>query len=365
MTVSVYNSPNSSTWAKNMTSHPPRSYAEAGVNIDAGNALVEAIKPACKATTRPGVLGGLGGFSAMFELPVDRYKKPVLVSCTDGVGTKLLLAQQLDALDGIGIDCVAMCVNDMIVTGAEPLFFLDYYACGKLNVDQAARVIRSVAMGCQESGCALVGGETAEMPGLLSQNDFDIAGFSVGVVEKDQIITGQTIAAGDLLIAVSSSGPHSNGYSLIRALVDADPLALSQTLSDGQTLAQALLAPTTLYVRPLLPLAQQGLIKGMAHITGGGLIENTPRMLPDEMGAKLDRSSWEFPPVFQWIQAQGQIEDTEMLRTFNCGVGMVLCVSKEQSEAVLEHCQAQGQQAWVIGEVFERQTSEPAVRFSV
>jgi len=347
-----------------MTNKIPHSYAEAGVSIDAGNALVDAIKPYCKATSRPGVLGGLGGFSAMFELPVDRYKRPVLVSCTDGVGTKLVLAQQLNQLEGIGIDCVAMCVNDMIVTGAEPLFFLDYYACGKLDVDQAARVIRSVAEGCQQSGCALVGGETAEMPGLLAKNDFDIAGFSVGVVEKDQIITGETIRAGDPLIAIASSGPHSNGYSLIRALVSANPEALETQLADGKTLAAALIAPTTIYVRSLLPLAQQGLIKGMAHITGGGLLENTPRMLPEGLGADLERLTWDFPPVFQWIQNQGQIEEAEMLRTFNCGVGMVLCVSDGNKQAVLDHCKAQGQQAWVIGRVSDAPEGQARVRFS-
>lgn len=346
-----------------MTNKTPHTYADAGVNIDAGNALVETIKPFCKATTRPGVLGGLGGFSALFELPVDRYKRPVLVSCTDGVGTKLVLAQELDQLDGIGIDCVAMCVNDMIVTGAEPLFFLDYYACGKLNVDQAARVIKGVAAGCLESGCALVGGETAEMPGLLAQNDFDIAGFAVGAVEKDQIITGETIQAGDPLIAVASSGPHSNGYSLIRALVAQNHEALETEVSEGVTLAKALLAPTALYVSTLLPLAQQGLVKGMAHITGGGLLENVPRMLPEGLGADLELMTWEFPPVFQWIQKQGQIEDHEMLRTFNCGVGMVLCVSDENKNAVLDHIQAQGKKAWVIGRVSEQQESQERVRF--
>jgi phosphoribosylformylglycinamidine cyclo-ligase len=351
-------------WVSKMTNQRPQTYAEAGVNIDAGNALVEAIKPFCKATTRPEVLGGLGGFSALFELPVDRYQRPVLVSCTDGVGTKLVLAQELNHLEGIGIDCVAMCVNDMIVTGAEPLFFLDYYACGKLNVEQAAQVIKSVAAGCQQAGCALVGGETAEMPGLLANNDFDIAGFSVGVVEKDRIISGDTIAEGDPLIAVASSGPHSNGYSLIRALVNANREALHQPLPGGKTLAEALLAPTTIYVRALLPLAQQGLIKGMAHITGGGLLENVPRMLPEGLGADLERLTWDLPPVFQWIQNQGQIADQEMLRTFNCGVGMVLCVAEQNKNTVLDHCKAQGQQAWVIGRVSQTQEGMPRVRFS-
>lgn len=348
-----------------MTNKAPRTYAQAGVSIDAGNALVECIKPHAKSTLRPEVLGGLGGFSAMFELPVDRYQRPVLVSCTDGVGTKLVLAQELDQLDGIGIDCVAMCVNDMIVTGAEPLFFLDYYACGKLNVEQAARVIKSIAQGCLESGCALVGGETAEMPGLLKQNDFDVAGFSVGAVEKDQIITGQTIANGDPLIAIASSGPHSNGYSLIRSLLAENPGALEIALADGRTLAESLLTPTALYVKTLLPLAQTGLIKGMSHITGGGLLENIPRMLPKSIGADLEKLTWEFPPVFQWIQQAGQIEDNEMLRTFNCGVGMVLCVSDENKDKVLEHIKAQGKNAWVIGRVRDWQPDEPCVRFSV
>lgn len=347
-----------------MTNQTPHSYAEAGVNIDAGNALVENIKPFCKATQRPEVLGGLGGFSALFELPVDRYKRPVLVSCTDGVGTKLVLAQQLNQFEGIGIDCVAMCVNDMIVTGAEPLFFLDYYACGKLDVDQATRVIRSVAEGCQQAGCALVGGETAEMPGVLAKGDFDIAGFSVGVVEKDQIITGETIQAGDPLIAIASSGPHSNGYSLIRALVNQNPEALNMQLKDGKTLAESLIAPTTIYVKLLLSLAQQGKIKGMAHITGGGLLENTPRMLPEGLGADIERMTWEFPPVFQWIQNQGQIADHEMLRTFNCGVGMVLCVSDENKQSILEHCESQGYKAWVIGRVNDVQEGQDRVRFN-
>lgn len=347
-----------------MTNKTPQTYAQAGVNIDAGNALVETIKPYCKATTRPGVMGGLGGFASLFELPVDRYRSPVLVSCTDGVGTKLLLAQELGALDGIGIDCVAMCVNDMIVTGAEPLFFLDYYACGKLNVEQAARVIKGVAQGCQESGCSLVGGETAEMPGVLGQNDFDIAGFAVGVVEKDQIITGESIRAGDPLIAIASSGPHSNGFSLIRSLVAQAHEDLHKKLSDGKTLAEALIAPTALYVSTLLPLAQQGLIKGMAHITGGGLTENVPRMLPQGLGADIERMTWELPPVFQWLQQQGQIEDQEMLRVFNCGVGMVVCVNDEDKHAVLEHIKAAGKQAWVIGRVSEVQDDQERVRFS-
>jgi len=337
-----------------MTNKKPLSYADAGVNIDAGNALVENIKPFTKATHRPGVLSGLGGFGALFELPTDRYNKPVLVSCTDGVGTKLKLAQQLNQLEGIGIDCVAMCVNDMLVSGAEPLFFLDYYACGQLNVEQATDVIRGVADGCKQAGAALVGGETAEMPGLLSNDDFDIAGFCVCVVEKDNIITGDTIKTDDVLIALPSSGPHSNGFSLIRKIFQQDIDA---------SLGEALLKPTKIYVEALLPIAQQGLVKGMAHITGGGLTENIPRILKDNLSVEINTDSWAWPEVFQTIQSRGNVVNDEMLRTFNCGVGMVLCVDNDNVERVLEHCKQQGEAAWVIGRVIEQTDNQPLVRY--
>lgn len=339
-----------------MTNKKPLSYADAGVNIDAGNALVENIKPLTKATHREGVLSGLGGFGALFELPTDRYEKPVLVSCTDGVGTKLMLAQQFNQLENVGIDCVAMCVNDMLVSGAEPLFFLDYYACGKLNVDQATAVVRGVANGCQQAGAALVGGETAELPGLLTNDDFDIAGFCVGVVEKDKIITGETIQTGDALIALPSSGPHSNGYSLIRKILASNI---------DEKLAESLLAPTKIYVSCLLPLTQQGLIKGMAHITGGGLTENIPRILPENVSVEINRATWEWPEVFQMLQAQGNVVDDEMLRTFNCGVGMVVCVSDDNIDTVLKHCEAHDENAWVIGRVVDRQADNPRVRYSL
>lgn len=328
----------------------PTTYADAGVNIDAGNALVQNIKPIARATQGPGVLGGIGGFAALFEMPAG-YKAPVLVSCTDGVGTKLALAISLRKLDTIGIDLVAMCVNDLIVCGAKPLFFLDYYATGKLNVLQATQVIKGIAEGLKLSDCALVGGETAEMPGMYQNEDFDLAGFCVGVVEKEDILDGSQIQVGDALIALGSSGPHSNGYSFIRHILQKQKSFLSVSLDDGQTLHEALLAPTRIYVRTLLPLLAARRLHGMAHITGGGLVENIPRILPEGMSAALSYTPDEWPTVFQWIQAQGQIETSEMQRTFNCGVGMILAVAQENVDDVLAHCLAQGEKAWYVGEV--------------
>jgi phosphoribosylformylglycinamidine cyclo-ligase len=327
------------------------SYRDAGVDIDAGNALVQRIKGVAAATSRPGVLGGLGGFGSLFELP-EGYRRPVLVAGTDGVGTKLRLALTLRQHDTIGIDLVAMCANDIIVTGAEPLFFLDYYATGALDVDTATAVISGIAQGCRLAGCALVGGETAEMPGMYDGEDYDLAGFCVGVVERDAIIDGSTVTAGDALIALPSSGPHSNGYSLIRRIVERSGTALDSPFGDS-TLGATLLTPTTLYVKALLNLRQQLPIKAMAHITGGGLPENLPRVLPAHCDAVLDYSSWEWPPIFRWLQAQGDVAESEMYRTFNCGVGMVVCVADSDAAAVLAQLQQEGLAAWRIGTVRE------------
>ncbi len=328
----------------------PTTYADAGVNIDAGNALVQNIKPIARATQGPGVLGGIGGFAALFEMPAG-YKAPVLVSCTDGVGTKLALAIALKKLDTIGIDLVAMCVNDLIVCGAKPLFFLDYYATGHLNVLQATQVIKGIADGLKQADCALVGGETAEMPGMYQHEDFDLAGFCVGVVEKAAILDGQSIREGDTLVALGSSGPHSNGYSLIRHVLNQQKSFLSTSLDNGQTLQEALLAPTRIYVKTLLPLIEAGQIHGLAHITGGGLVENIPRIMPEGLTAKLSYSQDEWPLIFKWLKVQGQVDEAEMLRTFNCGIGMIVVVAPEQADAVVAHCVAAGEKAWVVGKV--------------
>lgn len=325
------------------------SYKDAGVDIDAGNALVDRIKHVARATKRPEMLGGLGGFGALCELPTG-YREPVLVSGTDGVGTKLALAMELGIHDSIGIDLVAMCVNDLVVAGAEPLFFLDYYATGKLNVDTAATVVEGIGKGCELAGCSLAGGETAEMPGMYEGDDYDLAGFCVGVVEKSGIIDGSTVAAGDTLIALGSSGPHSNGYSLIRKVIEHSKADLSQAL--GQTtLGQALIEPTTIYVKPLLELFKQVPVKALSHITGGGLLENLPRTLPENCNARIDTASWNWPDVFEWLQQAGSIDTEEMYRTFNCGVGMVICVASEDADRALALLQQQGQNPWVIGGV--------------
>lgn len=325
------------------------SYKDAGVDIDAGEALVERIKGVAKRTARPEVLGGLGGFGALCEIP-EGYRQPVLVSGTDGVGTKLRLAIDLNKHDKIGIDLVAMCVNDLVVSGAEPLFFLDYYATGKLNVDIAAQVVTGIGEGCEQAGCALVGGETAEMPGMYSGEDYDLAGFCVGVVEKSEIIDGSQVAAGDVLIALPSSGPHSNGYSLIRKIIEVAEVDIQDTQIDGTALSDVLMAPTRIYVKPLLKLIKEtGAVKAMSHITGGGLVENIPRVLPANSQAVIDIDSWTRPAVFDWLQQHGNVDEVEMHRVLNCGVGMVLCVAAEQQAKVLEHLQASGEQPWVIG----------------
>ncbi len=330
---------------------PSLTYRDAGVDIDAGNALVERIKSVSRATMRPEVLGGLGGFGAMCAIPPG-YSEPILVSGTDGVGTKLRLAMDLGIHDTIGIDLVAMCSNDIAVVGAEPLFFLDYYATGKLNVDVAAAVVSGIGKGCELAGAALVGGETAEMPGMYEGEDYDLAGFCVGVVERANIIDGTAVNSGDTLIALASSGPHSNGYSLIRKVLEVTGADAQQSCGDV-SLGEALLAPTTIYNRPLLDLQQAVAIKAMAHITGGGILENLPRVLPDGVGALVRRDTWALPPVFQWLQSGGNIEDTEMLRTFNCGVGMILVTSPTEAPMALEKLQEWHIDAWQIGEISE------------
>jgi len=325
------------------------SYKDAGVNIDAGNALVERIKGVTARTARPEVLGGLGGFGALCEIP-EGYKQPVLVSGTDGVGTKLKLAMDIGIHDSIGIDLVAMCVNDLVVAGAEPLFFLDYYATGALNVDTAADVVTGIGRGCELAGCALVGGETAEMPGMYEGNDYDLAGFCVGVVEKSDIIDGSNVQEGDTLLAVASSGPHSNGYSLIRKIIEVSGADLQQPMGE-RTLGETLLTPTTIYVKALLSLFSQVKVKALSHITGGGLLENLPRVLPDSCNAQIDTTSWQWPEVFQWLQSQGNVETHEMYRTFNCGVGMVICIAHEDTAKTMAILQNEGHDTWEIGRV--------------
>ena len=324
-------------------------YKDAGVDIDAGNALVDRIKDISKATRRPEVLGGLGGFGALCEIP-EGYRSPVLVSGTDGVGTKLRLAMQLGRHDTIGIDLVAMCSNDIAVVGAEPLVFLDYYATGKLNIDIAADVIAGIGKGCELAGAALVGGETAEMPGMYEGDDYDLAGFCVGVVEKNQIIDGHKVAPGDKIIAISSSGPHSNGYSLIRKIIEITDAHLTQPC--GQTtLSEALMAPTQIYNKPLLALQREIKPHALAHITGGGLLENIPRVLPSGCSAVLDKQSWELPPVFQWLSDAGGVAESEMHRTFNCGIGMTLIVGDSKAEAAMQLLHEYGLTCWELGEV--------------
>ncbi len=327
------------------------SYRDAGVDIDAGNALVERIRGAVEATRRPEVLGNLGGFGALCALPL-RYREPLLVSGTDGVGTKLRLAIDLQRHDTIGIDLVAMCANDIAVSGAEPLFFLDYFATAKLDVDVAADVVKGIARGCELAGCALVGGETAEMPGMYQRGDYDLAGFCVGVVEKDEVIDGSAVRAGDALLAIASSGPHSNGYSLIRKVLERSDADLQAPLeAGGASLADLLLAPTRLYCRPLLDLRERVPVHAMAHITGGGLTENLPRVLPEGTTAEIDGGQWEWPAVFRWLQEQGNIETDEMYRTFNCGVGMVVVLPPEHVEAAQAFLAAQDLAAWPIGTI--------------
>jgi len=329
------------------------SYKEAGVDIDAGEALVERIKGVAKRTARPEVLGGLGGFAALCEIPPG-YKRPLLVSATDGVGTKLRLALQLNRHDGIGQDLVAMCVNDLIVCGAEPLFFLDYYASGKLDVEVAARVIAGIGKGCELAGCALVGGETAEMPGMYQADDYDLAGFCVGVVEKEQVIDGSTVAAGDVLLALPSSGAHANGYSLIRKILGRTGCDLGQTLLGGRSLADWLMEPTRIYAKALLRLVRESdVVKAMAHITGGGLLDNLPRVLPQGLCARIDLASWQRPLLFDWLQQQGNIDSREMYRVLNCGVGMVICVAADKAQAAIDNLHQSGEQPWLLGRIEE------------
>ena len=334
------------------------SYRDAGVDIDAGDALVERIKPYAKRTMRPEVLAGIGGFGALVEIG-KRFREPVLVAGTDGVGTKLKLAFALDRHDTIGQDLVAMSVNDILVQGAEPLFFLDYYACGRLDVDVAARVVKGIAHGCELAGCALIGGETAEMPGMYAQGEYDLAGFAVGVVEKSAIVDGRTIAVGDAVLGLASSGPHSNGYSLIRRIVAESKANLAAPFGAG-TLADALMAPTRIYVKPLLGLMRELPVKGMAHVTGGGITENLPRMLPDGVQARIEESAWEKPAVFDWLRAQGRVARDEMLRVFNCGIGMGLVVAPADEARALDALARAGERAWRIGTIVARPAGAPA-----
>ena len=323
----------------------PLTYKDAGVDIDAGNELVERIKPHVKKTLRPEVLAGLGGFGGMFAL--GKYEEPVLVSGTDGVGTKLMLAQHLNQHGTIGIDLVAMCVNDVLVQGAEPLFFLDYFACGKLDNDVAEAVVAGIADGCLQAGAALIGGETAEMPDMYGPGDYDLAGFTVGIVERGELIDGSAIAEGDAIIGIASSGPHSNGYSLIRKVLDRAP----DSEVEGQPAGERLLAPTRIYVKPILALMQAVSVKGLAHITGGGITENIPRVLPESLDAEIDTSSWSQGPVFDWLAEHGNIETAEMRRTFNCGVGMVVVVDADKAQAAIDLLNENGESAWQIGRI--------------
>jgi phosphoribosylformylglycinamidine cyclo-ligase len=320
-------------------------YKDSGVDITKGNQLIERIKPIAKSTFRPGVLAGLGGFGAMFEIPLDKYKNPVLISGTDGVGTKLKVAEMLNKHDTIGIDLVAMCVNDLIVQGAEPLFFLDYFATGSLNPDIATSVIEGIGEGCRQSGCSLIGGETAEMPGMYSGEDYDLAGFCVGIAEKSRIIDGSKVSEGDHIVALGSSGPHSNGYSLIRKVLE------KSTPTNEQL--NSLIEPTRIYVRSILSLLNTLPVHAISHITGGGLLENIPRVLPDHLAAKLDPASWTQPEIFQWLQDLGNIATSEMYRVLNCGVGMVVVISRESSNEAINHLNSCGENAWLIGEVVQ------------
>ncbi|WP_445497525.1 phosphoribosylformylglycinamidine cyclo-ligase [Photorhabdus sp. SF281] len=343
-----------------MTNKTSLSYKDAGVDIDAGNALVDRIKGVVKQTRRPEVMGGLGGFGALCALP-QKYREPILVSGTDGVGTKLRLAMDLKRHDTIGIDLVAMCVNDLVVQGAEPLFFLDYYATGKLDVDTAASVITGIAEGCKLSGCALVGGETAEMPGMYHGEDYDVAGFCVGVVEKSAIIDGSKVQAGDALIALAASGPHSNGYSLIRKILAVSNTDPETTNLEGKSLADHLLAPTKIYVKSLLSLIEHLDVHAIAHLTGGGFWENIPRVLPENTQAQINESSWQWPAIFNWLQQTGNVSRHEMYRTFNCGVGMVIALPQTAVEQALELLNAAGEKAWQIGTITTQKENEQQV----
>ncbi len=339
------------------------SYKDSGVDIDAGNALVEAIKPIAKATRRPEVSASLGGFGALFELPIDKYKKPLLVSGTDGVGTKLRLAIESKKHDQVGIDLVAMCVNDLIVQGAEPLFFLDYYATGKLEIDVATDVIKGIGEGCLQSGCSLIGGETAEMPGMYPDGDYDLAGFCVGIVEKEDLIDGTKVKAGDVLLGLASSGPHSNGYSLIRKIIEVSNADL-QADCGGRPLIDALMEPTKIYVKSVLSLMKKVEIHAISHITGGGLLENIPRVMPKNTLAKVDTKNWNRPVVFDWIQENGNVDFHEMHRTLNCGIGLVIVVSEKNKATTIKELEALGEQVFAIGEIEASDQSEPTVELT-
>lgn len=341
------------------SSNESLTYKAAGVDIEAGNQLVEKIKPIAKRTLRPEVLTGLGGFGALFELPAG-YRQPVLVAGTDGVGTKLKLAMQLGVHDTVGIDLVAMCVNDLLVTGAEPLFFLDYYASGALDVAIAEHVVQGIGKGCELAGCALVGGETAEMPGMYGGKDYDLAGFCVGIVEKSAIIDGSTISSGDVLLGIASSGPHSNGFSLIRKIIADKQLDINADLN-GQSLGMRLLEPTRIYVKSVLACLKKVNVKALSHITGGGLIENVPRVMPAGMQASIDLGSWQRQPLFDLLEQHGALSQLEMHRTFNCGIGMVLCVAADQADTALQVLQAQGEQASQIGVIKAQQGDHQVV----
>lgn len=332
----------------------PLTYRDAGVDIDAGEELVDAIKPMAVSTRRPGADGSLGGFGGLFDLKAAGFKDPILVSGTDGVGTKLMLAFATGRHETIGIDLVAMCVNDVLAQGAEPLFFLDYFATGKLEPGTAAKVVSGIAEGCRQAGCTLIGGETAEMPGMYAPGHYDLAGFTVGAVERADILPRtQEMKEGDVLIALRSSGPHSNGYSLVRRVVERTGLAWDDCapFDDKHTLGEALLAPTRIYVKTMLPLIRRHRVKGLAHITGGGLTENAPRMCPDHLVPRIDYSSWTLPPVFDWLQRAGDVETAEMHRTFNCGVGMVIAVEAAEAQGVMDALSASGDAPFVIGDL--------------
>lgn len=338
-------------------SSPGLSYRDAGVDIDAGDALVDRIKPFAKKTMRDGVLAGIGGFGALFEVPKS-YQEPVLVSGTDGVGTKLKLAFEWNCHETIGQDLVAMSVNDILVQGAESLFFLDYFACGKLSVDTATTVVAGIAKGCELAGCALIGGETAEMPGMYPPGEYDLAGFAVGVVEKSKIINGSTIKPGDIVIGIASSGAHSNGYSLIRKIIERAGAKPTEEIA-GRTLRELVMSPTQIYVKPLLNVMAKHTIKGLAHITGGGLVDNVPRVLPENTQAVLHRDSWQMPDLFRWLQMKGGVADAEMVRVFNCGIGMVAVVSQLEADAVINSINQQGLHSWSLGEIVERPQGAP------
>jgi len=335
-------------------------YRAAGVDIDAGERLVENIKPFAKRTMRAGVLAGIGGFGALFEIARGRYREPVLVAGTDGVGTKLKLAFELNRHATIGIDLVAMSVNDILTQGAEPLFFLDYYACGKLDVPTATEVVKGIAAGCEQAGCALIGGETAEMPGMYPTGEYDLAGFAVGIVEKSRIIDGSGIAEGDVALGLASSGAHANGYSLIRKIIAVKGIDLSAKLH-GRTLSEVILEPTRIYVKPVLKLMAAVKVKGLAHITGGGLLENVPRILPGRLAARLERAAWPMPPLFAWLRDQGNVADPELYRVFNCGIGMVAVVSAGDARAAMRTLKAAGETVWRIGHIVKRTRNGPQV----